>query len=50
MTIKLSDDYSCPDCGNYTSDGSWCEECLDEVDIEAYEEQRRERLFEEQEE
>jgi len=42
-------EYSCPDCGDYTPDGSWCEKCLDEVDIEAHEESRRDRLFEEQE-
>ena len=44
------DAYTCPDCGDYTPDGSWCEKCLGEVDIEAHEESRREILFEEQEE
>lgn len=39
----------CPDCSEYTPDGSWGEKCLDEVDIEAHEESRRERLFEEHE-
>ena len=48
--VILIDDYSCPDCREYTPDGSWCEKCLDEVDIEVHEESRREQLFEEQEE
>ena len=45
----MTDPLECPDCGDYTPDGSWCEKCLDEVDIEAHEESRRDRLFEEQE-
>ena len=48
MTDYL-DDYSCHECGNYTPDGSWCDECLDEVDIDLHEEQRRGRISEEQE-
>ena len=42
------EDLSCT-CGKYTSDGSWCDECLDDVDIEAHEEQRRERMREQNE-
>jgi hypothetical protein len=39
----------CPDCSNYTHDGSWCEDCLDDVDLDEHEERKRSMLFEEQE-
>lgn len=42
-------DYECPDCHCYTPDGSWCDRCLDAVDLDEYEERKRERIAEEQE-
>lgn len=44
----VEDDNHCIDCGNYSPDSSWCDECLD-TDIEEYEERKRERLAEQQE-
>ena len=37
------------DCGTYTESGSWCDSCLDKVDLDEHEERKRKRLFEEQE-
>jgi hypothetical protein len=41
---------SCSECGTYTHDGSWCEDCLDEIDLDEYEERKRQWLAEAQEE
>ena len=43
------DYFECPECGDYSPEGGWCESCLDKVDIEEHEERRREWLAEQQE-
>ena len=43
------EEYCCPDCGTYIESGSWCDPCLDKVDLDEHEERKRKRLFEEQE-
>jgi len=48
---ELPDAMSCHECGNYSQDGSWCQDCLDKCDdqLEEYEERKRARLAEQQE-
>jgi len=43
------DDLECPSCGGYSPNGGWCDICLDAVDLDQYEQDRRERIAEEQE-
>lgn len=45
----VEDDNYCIDCGNYSPDSAWCDECLDKLDIDEHEERKRERLAEQQE-
>lgn len=43
------DYFECPECGDFSPDGGWCDECLDKVDIEEHEERKREWMREQQE-
>lgn len=49
MMNEPLDYFECPECGDYSPDGGWCEGCLDKIDIEAHEERKREGLAEAQE-
>lgn len=49
MMNETLDYFECPECGDYSPDGGWCEVCLDKVDIEVYEERKREWLAQQQE-
>jgi hypothetical protein len=41
------EDNTCLSCSSYSPDNSgWCDECLDEVDIDALEERKRRRIAE----
>ncbi|AHK11545.1 hypothetical protein S140_138 [Shewanella sp. phage 1/40] len=42
--METIDYFECRDCGDYAPDGGWCDRCLDDVDIEEYEERKREWL------
>ena len=37
------EDDECPDCGRYTKSGSWCNQCLDEKDLDLDESEERKR-------
>lgn len=49
MKEEVLDYFECPECGDFSPEGYWCDKCLDKADIEEHEERRREWIAEQQE-